>query len=204
MLTLYWFWSYNPQKVRLALEELGLEYSLVTVDLTRGGQHTDLIGELNPNRKVPILVDGPFRLWESNAILTYLGERTHRLWPGEAEGKGRAAQWLYFESRHLSEPIGELWFNGYVARQMGRVPDTLAMERAEKNLARYLSLVDQRLDKQAWMLGDEFSLVDCCYAPVFDALSLAGEQHLAPYPAIAGYLAKVRERRAWKACGFRS
>jgi glutathione S-transferase len=84
------------------------------------------------------------------------------------------------------------------------VPDTLAMERAEKNLARYLSLVDQRLDKQAWMLGDEFSLVDCCYAPVFDALSLAGEQHLAPYPAIAGYLAKVRERRAWKACGFRS
>ena len=58
MLTLYWYASFNPQKVRLALEELGLEYSLVTVDLTRGGQHTDLIGELNPNRKVPILVDG--------------------------------------------------------------------------------------------------------------------------------------------------
>jgi glutathione S-transferase len=203
MLTLYWFWSYNPQKVRLALEELGLEYSLVTVDLTRGGQHTDLIGELNPNRKVPILVDGPFRLWESNAILTYLGERTHRLWPGEAEGKGRAAQWLYFESRHLSEPIGELWFNGYVARLMDRPPDTLAIEQAEKAGARYLALVNERLDKQAWMLGDEFSLVDCCYAPVFDALSLAGE-YLAAYPAIGRYLARTRERRSWKACGFRT
>jgi glutathione S-transferase len=203
VLTLYWFWSYNPQKARLALEELGLEYSLVTVDLTRGGQHTDLVGELNPNRKVPILVDGPFRLWESNAILSYLGERTHRLWPGDAEGKGRASQWLFFESRHLSEPIGELWFNGYVARQMDRPPDTRAIERAEKAGARYLSLVDERLDKQAWMLGDEFSLVDCCYAPVFDALSLAGE-YLAAYPAIGRYLARARERRSWKACGFRS
>ena len=54
MLTLYWFWSANPQKARLALEELGLGYSLVTVDLAQGGQYTDLVGELNPNRKVPI------------------------------------------------------------------------------------------------------------------------------------------------------
>lgn len=76
MLTLYWFWSFNPQKARLALEELGLEYSLVTVDLARAGQHSELVGELNPNRKVPILTAGPFSLWESNAILTYLGERT--------------------------------------------------------------------------------------------------------------------------------
>ena len=203
MLTLYWYGSFNPQKVRLALEELHLEYSLVTVDLTRGGQHSDLIGELNPNRKVPILVDGPFRLWESNAILTYLGERTHRLWPGEVEGKGQAAQWLFFESRHLSEPIGELWFNGYVARLMNRPPDTLARERAEKHGARYLALVNERLERQAWMLGEEFSLVDCCYAPVFDALSLAGE-YLAAYPAIDRYLARARERRSWKACAFRT
>jgi len=55
MLTLYWYWSFNPQKARLALEELELEYSLVTVDLSRGGQHADLIGELNPNKKVPVL-----------------------------------------------------------------------------------------------------------------------------------------------------
>jgi len=203
MLTLYWYGSFNPQKVRLALEELDLEYSLVTVDLTRGGQHTDLIGELNPNRKLPILVDGPFRLWESNAILNYLGARKHRLWPGEAEGRGRAAKWLYFESRHLSEPIGELWFNGYVARLMNRPPDTLARERAEKHGARYLALVNERLERQAWMLGEEFSLVDCCYAPVFDALSLAGE-YLAAYPAIDRYLARARERRSWKAYAFRT
>ena len=73
MLTLYWFWSFNPQKVRLALEEMKLDYSLVTVDLAQGGEQSPLIGQLNPNRKVPILVWDEYRLWESNAILTYLG-----------------------------------------------------------------------------------------------------------------------------------
>ena len=203
MLTLYWYWSFNPQKVRLALEELGLEYSLVTVDLARGGQHADLVGELNPNHKVPILSTGAYTLWESNAILTYLGERTGRLWPAEPEGKGAAAKWLFFESRHLSEPIGELWFNGYVARLMNRPPDTLAQERARKNGARYLSVMDEHLASNEWVLGDEFSLVDCCYGPMFDALAVAGDE-LAAYPALGRYLARMRERRAWKACQFRS
>jgi glutathione S-transferase len=203
MLTLYWFWSFNPQKVRLAIEELGLEYSLVTVDLTRGGQYTDLVGELNPNRKVPILRWDGYTLWESNAILTYLGERTGRLWPGDPEGKGAAAKWLFFEARHLSEPIGELWFNGYVARLMNRPPDTLAQERARKNGARYLSLMDGHLGRNEWVLGNEFSLVDCCYGPMLDALAVAGDD-LAAYPALGQYLARMRERQAWKACQFRA
>jgi len=203
MLALYWFWSFNAQKARLALEELGLDHSLVTVDLTRGGQHTDLVGELNPNRKVPILRWDEYTLWESNAILTYLGERTGRLWPADAAGKGAAAKWLFFESRHLSEPIGELWFNGYVARLMNRPPDTLAQERARKNGARYLSVVDEHLARSEWLLGGEFSLVDCCYGPMFDALAVAGED-LAAYPALGRYLARMRERKAWKACQFRA
>ena len=202
MLTLYWFWSFNPQKARLALEELGLDYSLVTVDLARAGQHTDLVGELNPNRKVPILRWDDYTLWESNAILSYLGERTGRLWPADAQGKGIAAKWLFFEARHLSEPIGELWFNGYVARLMDRPPDTMARDKAEKKVARYLSVVNEHLERHEWLLGAEFSLVDCCYGPMFDALSLAGE-YIAAYPAMARHLAQMRERKAWRACQFR-
>jgi GST-like protein len=203
MLTLYWYWSPNPQKARLALEELALEYSLVTVDLGRGGQTADLVGELNPNRKVPILSWGPYTLWESNAILTYLGERTHRLWPGDAEGKGRAAKWLFFEARHLSEPVGQLWFNGYVARVINRPPDTMAQEKARKDGARYLAVLNDHLDRHDWMLGNEYSLVDCCYGPLLDALSLAGDE-MAAYPAIGRYLSRMRARAAWKACQFRS
>lgn len=203
MLTLYWFWSVNPQKVRLALEELGLEYSLVTVDLARAGQQADLVGELNPNHKVPVLRWDAYTIWESNAILTYLGERTHRLWPTDAESKGIAAKWLFFESRHLAEPIGRMWLNGYVVRQLGRTPDTFAQERAEKSAARYLTVLNGHLETNDWMLGEVFSLVDCCYAPLVDALSLAGD-YLVAYPAIKAYLQKVRARKAWSACGFRT
>jgi glutathione S-transferase len=203
MLTLYWYWSFNPQKVRLALEELGLEYSLVTVDLGRGGQTGELVGELNPNRKVPILTWDSYTLWESNAILIYLGERTRQLWPGDAEGKGRAAKWLFFEARHLSEPIGQLWWNGYVVRLINRPPDTAAQEKARKDSARYLAVVNDHLDTTDWMLGSEFSLVDCCYGSMFNALSLAGDE-MAAYPAIHRYLAQIQTRKAWKACQFRS
>ena len=203
MLTLYWYWSFNPQKARLALEELGLDYSLVTVDLGRGGHTADLVGELNPNRKLPILKWGPYTLWESNAILTYLGERSHQLWPGDPEGKGRAAKWLFFESAQLSGPIGQLWFNGYVKPKSNRPPDTMAQEKARKDGARYFAVVNDHLERHDWMLGNEFSLVDCCYGPVFDAFALAGDDILA-WPAIGRYLARMRARPAWRACEFRS
>jgi glutathione S-transferase len=203
MLTLYWFWSPNPQKARLAIEELGLDYSLVTVDLAQGGQYSDLVAELNPNRKVPILRWDEYTLWESNAILVYLGERTRRLWPADPEIKGLAAKWMFFESRHLAEPVGELWLNGYVARLMKRPPDTLAVERAQKGSARYLAVLDAHLRGHEWLLGSEYSLVDCCYGPMLDALALAGE-YLSAYPAIDAYLRRIRSRQAWRACAFRS
>jgi len=203
MLTLYWFWSMNPQKARLALEELGLEYSLVTVDLTRGGQTADLVRKLNPNQKVPILSWDAYTLWESNAIVSYLGERTGQLWPGDAEGRGQAAKWLFFEARHLSEPVRDLWMNGYLARQMGRAADTLAAEAAEKKSARYLAVLEGHLGKETWMLGDQFSLVDCCYGPVLDAFALAGD-YIEGYPALKEYVKNMRMRRSWRACEFRS
>jgi glutathione S-transferase len=203
VLTLYWFWSFNPQKVRLALEEMKLDYSLVTVDLAQGGEQSPLIGQLNPNRKVPILVWDEYRLWESNAILTYLGERTGQLWPAEAEGKADAARWLFFEARHLSEPIGELWFNGWMKPKMGKVPDTMAMSRAEKGSARYLAVLEAHIAERDWMLGESFSLVDCCYGPVLDAYSLAGG-YIDAYPAIKAYLGRMRARPSWKHCAFMS
>ena len=124
------------------------------------------------------------------------------MWPTDAEGKGRAAKWLFFEARHLSEPIGELWFNGYVARQMGRTPDTLAAEAAIKKCARYLAVLNDHLGKDAWMLGGEYSLVDCCYGPVLDALDLAGD-YIEAYPALKAYLGRIRKRKAWRACEFK-
>ena len=99
--------------------------------------------------------------------------------------------------------MSELWFNGYLARQMGRTADTLAAEAAAKKNARYLAVLEEHLGKETWMLGDDFSLVDCCYGPVLDALALAGD-YIEAYPALKEYLRNIRGRRSWRACEFRS
>lgn len=200
---LYWFWSFNPQKVRLALLELGLPHELVEVDLAQGEQHTGEVAILNPNHKVPVLVDDGIALWESNAILTHLGERERRLWPQDPKGRGEAMQWLFFEARHLSAPIGALWFNDYAAPLRSRTVDQQARQNAEMGLPHPLRVLERRLASNDWLLGAEFTLVDCCYAPLLDALSLS-RFDLSGYPAVRAYLDEARTRAAWELCGFRT
>lgn len=200
---LYWFWSFNPQKVRLALHELGLAHDLVAVDLFRGQQRHPDFARLNPNLKVPVLEDGDTVLWESNAILAFLGERERKLWPEGAASRADALRWLFFEARHLSEDVGELWFNDFVAPQAKAPVDAAARDQAASDIAKPLAVVEAQLAKHAFAGGDAFSLVDCCYAPVLDALSLSNFD-LTPYANLTAYLARMRLRPAWARCEFRT
>jgi glutathione S-transferase len=86
---------------------------------------------------------------------------------------------------------------------MNRAPDPLACSRAEQESARYLAVLERHLGQHEWLLGSEFSLVDCCYGPLLDALALAGT-YIEKYPALQAYLGRMRGRRAWQACGFRA
>src|SRR5215510_8889606 len=85
---LYWSWSLNPQKVRLALNELGLAHEIAELKLLQGEQRRPAHLALNPNGKVPVLQDGDLTLWESNAILVYLDEKEGRLWPTSTTSRG--------------------------------------------------------------------------------------------------------------------
>lgn len=200
---LYWFWSFNPQKVRLALHELGVAHDLVAVDLFRGQQrHPDFV-KLNPAAKVPVLEDGELVLSESNAIVAYLGEREGRLWPRDAAGRGDALRWLFFEARHLSEPIGRIWFHDYVSPLAGMKADTAGRDRAQGELPASLGVLEGQLAKQPFVAGASFSLADCCYGPVLDALSLS-RFDLGPYPSVLAYLERLRARPAWAKCEFRT
>src|ERR1700739_1581409 len=87
---LYYFPSPNPQKVRFALLELGLECEIIPVDLIKSEQRTPEFLALNPYSRVPVLTDGALTLWESHAILAYLGEKTGKLWPTSAGGRAGA------------------------------------------------------------------------------------------------------------------
>ncbi len=199
---LYWFTSFNPQKVRFALAELDLSYERTTVDLFKREQRKPELIALNPNGKVPVLSeDDGFSVWESNAILSYLGEREQRLWATDARGRGRALQWLFYEACSLVQHVGPLWFNSVVAPQAGFDPDQAAISRAREAVPRPLEVVDDHLLASPWMLGDRLTLVDCCYGPVLHSLA-ASSYDLEPHPNIRSYLDRVRERPAWKSCEF--
>ena len=97
---LYYFPSPNPQKVRFALIELGLDCEIVPVDLTKGEQRKPEFLAVSPRGRVPVLTDGDLTLAQSQAILAYLGDRTGKMWSTTAAGRANALSGLFFLAEH--------------------------------------------------------------------------------------------------------
>jgi glutathione S-transferase len=194
---LYYFPSPNPQKVRFALNELGLDCETIPVDLTKGEHSKPEFLALNPCGRVPVLADGDIILSESHAILAYLGEKTEKMWPTSAAGRADALKWMFFLSQHISPPTTEVVFNRIAVKVLGIKGDKDAIVRGEKALPRELQVLEGRLAKTKWILGDAFTLVDCAYGPTLNALEKA-DFNFGDYPKMRRYLEAIRERPAWK------
>ncbi len=193
---LYHFPSPNPQKVTFALKELGLDCELVPVDLSKGAQQQPEFLAVNPFGRVPVLVDGDLRLPESHAILAYLGEKTGLLWPASAAGRANALKWLFFLSQHIMPPAGEVALR-IRAKVLGIPLDEAIVARGEKAMPTALAIVEDQLTKTRWLVGAEFSLVDCAYCPVLNVVEKAGFS-LAGFPKTNAYLVSCRARPAWQ------
>jgi glutathione S-transferase len=194
---LYHFPSPNPQKVTFALHELGLECEIVPVDLQKGEQRKPEFLALNPFGRVPVLVDGDMVLWESHAIIAYLGEKAGRLWPTTTSGRAEALKWLFFLAQHISPSATDLAFNRIAAKLLGVPGDQDAIARGEKALPVVLAIIERQLAKGKWMLGNEFSLVDCDYCPVLNVIEKAGFNYR-DFPKVQAYLDACRSRPAWQ------
>ena len=194
---LYYFPSPNPQKVRFAIIELGLDCEMINVDLAKAEQRQPAFLGLNPFGRVPVLVDGDLTLWESHAILAYLGEKTGKLWPASAAGRANALKWLFFLAQHVSPAVTDIAFNRIAAKVLGVKGDEDAIARGEKALPGVLQILEDQLKKNTWMLGEDFSLVECDYGPVLNVLEKAGFS-LVAFPKLRNYLEAIRSRRAWQ------
>lgn len=194
---LYHYPSPNPQKITFALKELRLDCEIVPLDLSKGQQRQPDFLALNPFGRVPVLVDDGVTLWESHAILAYLGEKTGRLWPSSAAGRADALKWLFFLSQHITPPAGELAFNRIAAKLLGLPSDEAAIARGEKALPGVLGIVEGQLARNKWIAGAEFSLVDCAYVPILNIVEKAGFGY-GDFPKLAAYLETCRARPAWK------
>lgn len=155
MLKFYYHTAPNPMKVALFLEEAGLEYEPIPVDTRKGEQFAADFLKLNPNAKTPVLVDGEHVVFDSNAILLYLGEKTGQFMPPAAQ-KADLLSWLFFVATGVGPYSGQaVHFKRMAAEQ---VP--YAIQRYQFEAERHWGILNDRLATRRYVLGETYTIVD--------------------------------------------
>ena len=147
----------NPHKVALFLEEAGLDYEAVPVETRRGDQHKAEFLKINPNAKAPALVDGDAVLFDSNAILIYLGQKTGQFVPQQTP-QLQAAYWSWM--MFVATGIGPYSGQAVHFKQHAREQIPYAIGRYHYEALRHYKILDTRLADQQWLVGDDYSIAD--------------------------------------------
>ncbi len=157
MIRFYYHPSPNPAKVALFLEEAGLAYELLPIDTRKGEQHSEAFKAINPNAKTPALVDGDAVLFDSNAILLYLAEKTGSFLPPDTRAdRAQLLSWLMFVASGIGPYSGQAVHFKHFAPE----PKAYAVNRYDFEAQRHWNLVDGQLAKHRYMLGDFYTIVD--------------------------------------------
>ncbi|ASG20351.1 glutathione S-transferase family protein [Nitrospirillum viridazoti] len=191
MLEVYAFATPNSIKVPIALEELGLDYELHSVNVRQGAQKAPDFVALNPNAKVPVLVDGDLVLTESAAILVHLAEKTGRLLPASGEGRARVFEQLFFHASGLGPAFGQ---SGFFQRFTAE-PQPIAIERFLGEAKRTVSVLDGVLSRHRYAAGDAFTIADIAHFGWLWRREFAGVG-LEDTPHVARWYADVAARPA--------
>lgn len=157
MIKFYYNTAPNPAKVALFLEESGLPYEVVPVDTRKGEQHTPAYKAINPNAKVPSIDDDGVVVFDSNAILLYLAEKTGRFLPANTPAaRGPMYSWMMF----VASGVGPFSGQAVHFRTAAPEPKTYALNRYDFEAWRHWSLLDAQLAKGPYVLGEDYTVVD--------------------------------------------
>ena len=157
MIKFYYAPAPNPAKVALFLEEAGLPYELMPVDTRKGEQHLPAYTAINPNAKTPALVDGDITVFDSNAILLYLAEKTGLFLPDNTPAlRAQMHSWLMFVATGIGPYSGQCVHFRHFAPE----PKVYALNRYDFEAWRHWSILDARLAQQQHMVGEHYTLVD--------------------------------------------
>jgi GST-like protein len=165
LIDLYYWPTGNGKKITIMLEECGLEYRVIPINIGKGDQHQPEFIKISPNSKMPAIVDHdvagePIIMFESGAILQYLAEKTGKFLPGDTREKYQVLQWVYWQVGGLGPMAGQAHhFLRYAPQKI-----EYAMERFRKETARLYQVMDVRL-AQADYLGGEYSIADMAAWP---------------------------------------
>ncbi|PSF37076.1 glutathione S-transferase [Aphanothece hegewaldii CCALA 016] len=170
MIDFYTFTTPNGRKPAIMLEEVGLSYTTHKIDITKGEQFTPEFIAINPNSKIPAIIDHDpgITVFESGAILIYLAEKTGRFMPQDLEGRTKVIEWVMFQMASVGPMMGQL--NHFKRFATEKIP--YAIERYEKETYRIFGVLDSQLSEQDYLTGD-YSIADMATYPWIAAASFA-------------------------------
>lgn len=192
VIDLYTFTTPNGRKASIALEELELDYQVHTIDITKGEQFTPEFVAINPNSKIPAIVDRDtdITVFESGAILIYLAEKTGKLLPTETKKRFEVIEWLMFQMGSVGPMFGQYnHFNHYAPE---KIP--YAIKRYKKETLRLYEVLNKQLADKEYICN-EYSIADIAIFPWVAAYEFMGLT-LDDHPHLQQWVARVEQRPA--------
>ena len=192
--------SPNTWKVRALAAHLGVPLELEFIDLSKGAQYAPAYLALNPTGRTPTLIDGDFKLWESNAILQYIaGKSANSLWPNDARTRADIAHWQFWQLAHWgAEACQPLTFQRLVKKIMNLgPPDEAAIAKGTEAFNKEAKMLDAHFAKQPYLVGKDLTIADFAVAaPLFYAKE--AEMPLGPYSHLRGWFDRVAALPCWR------
>ena len=203
MIDLYSAATPNGQKIHIMLEETGLDYRVVWIDIDKGEQFDPDFLKISPNNKIPAIVDHdgpggqPLSLFESGAILLYLAEKTGRFLPTEPTGRWETLQWLMWQMGGFGPMLGQAHhFNAYAPMRPGDpVVLPYAQDRYTNEARRLYGVLDRRLATREYVAAGAYTIADMAIFP-WCRLHERQRQRLGDYPNVARWFDRIAARPA--------
>lgn len=190
--------SNNCRRVNATIQHLGLKIEVIEQAMADLKKPEYLA--LNPNGKVPTLVDGDLRLWESRAIMQYVASQKpgNSLWPSDAKRQADIARWQFWEAAHLSKGTGAYAFEMLFKKIfMKQEPDPVALAVGDKEWHTFAPVLNAQLESRKWMLGDDLTLADFSIGACFSYAEPSGLPW-GNYVHIKAWCSRLSEIPAWK------
>jgi glutathione S-transferase len=192
--------SPNGRRAILTLRHLGLQAEEVVVNFQRGDLTTAEYTKLNPNQKIPTLIDDDFVLWESNAIMQYLASKKPEsgLLPRDERGRANVLRWQAWNLAHFAPAVGTFnWEN--LLRQVfgGGEPDVAKLAQAEKELARFGAVLEGQLQHSRYVTGEQLTVADFSLASTL-MYRVPARVPLEPFPRIRAWMEGIEALPAWR------
>jgi glutathione S-transferase len=192
--------SPRASKVMSLAFHLDLECEMRIVNLFAGENRTPAYTALNRNQKMPVLEDGAYALWESNAILFYLASKkpASGLWPSDVQGQADVLRWMTWEAAHWTPACTPMAFERVVKKLAGLGDaDPAEIARGEQEFHRFAPVLDEHLRGRRWLVGDALTIADFCVASSL-IMAVPGQFPLANYPEITRWYAGVAALPGWQ------